>query len=337
MLHRPLYRLMGRFLKRHDRRLLSSKILLQESFDYSIQSAAFANSRSILFACTIHPENPQSSQENIPYLDSIIKSIQTIKSLSNAQNIPSIYVPSDGLVHFIKHVLPHVTDSFILVTGDSDLPINHISLGDHLDSLLSHPKLTKWFSQNRDFDHPKLQSLPIGINLHNLWSNPLEWGGGFILPALQELELKTISECAPSFANRELKIFCNWHFSIDRADRQDCFARIDKSLCFFQSNPLPMSETWKLQSQYQFVLSPHGAGLDCHRTWEALLLGCIPIVKKAKLNDLFVDLPVITVEDWSEINSAFLKKIAEEIALKNINQEKLFMRYWKAQINVGTL
>ena len=98
-----------------------------------------------------------------------------------------------------------------------------------------------------------------------------------------------------------------------------------------------MSETWKLQSQYQFVLSPHGAGLDCHRTWEALLLGCIPIVKKAKLNDLFVDLPVITVEDWSEINSAFLKKIAEEIALKNINQEKLFMRYWKAQINVGTL
>ena len=93
-----------------------------------------------------------------------------------------------------------------------------------------------------------------------------------------------------------------------------------------------MSETWKLQSQYQFVLSPHGAGLDCHRTWEALLLGCIPIVKKAKLNDLFVDLPVIAVEDWSEINSAFLKKAAEEISSKNINREKLFMRYWKAQI-----
>lgn len=337
MLHRPLYKLLGHFLGRYDRRCLSSKILLQDSFQYSIQNATFVNSRSILLSCAIHPENPCSSQENIFYLNSIIERMQTLRHESASEVTPSIYVPSDGIFHFIEQVLPNIQDYFILVTGDSDLPINRATFGDKLDALLSHHKLTKWFAQNRDFDHPNLYSLPIGINLHNLWANPLQWGGGFILPALQELEIRTIQETAPMFSNREKHIFCNWHFSIARADRQDCFDRIDKSVCFFQPNPLPMSDTWKLQSQYQFVLSPHGAGLDCHRTWEALLLGCIPIIKKAKLNDLFIDLPVITVEDWSEINSAFLKNAVDELSLKKINQEKLFMRYWRAQIHSSVL
>ena len=66
---------------------------------------------------------------------------------------------------------------------------------------------------------------------------------------------------------------------------------------------------WEMQSQ--FVLSPLGAGFDCHRTWEALLLGCIPIVKAAKINDLFEGLPVITVHDWNEINPNFLAHAAE--------------------------
>ena len=332
MLHRPFYRLLGRFLAKHDRRRLATKILMNDSFQYSIENASLVNSRSILFACSIHPKNPQSSQENIAYLDSILGQIQAQQQSADSKKNLSIYIPSDGIPYFIRQVAPQITRPYTLVTGDSDLPINESTLGSDLQILLEMPVLQKWFAQNRDYEHPKLSSLPIGINLHNLWSNPLEWGGGFILPALQELELQTIAENAPSFADREAKIFCNWHFSIDRADRQDCFNRIDKSVCFFQANPLPTSDTWKLQSRYQFVLSPHGAGLDCHRTWEALLLGCIPIVKKAKLNDLFVDLPVIAVEDWSEINSAFLKKAAEEMASKNINREKLFMRYWKAQI-----
>ena len=62
-------------------------------------------------------------------------------------------------------------------------------------------------------------------------------------------------------------------------------------------NPiLPPANTWEEQSQYQFILSPHGAGIDCFRTWEALVLGCIPIVKKSHISELFQDLPVIAVE-----------------------------------------
>lgn len=331
MLHRPLYRFLGRFLGKNDRRKIATKILLGSDFEYGIRNAKLINSRSILFSCDIHPNNPQSSIANTSYLDSIPVRFDNYSD-SNPNSTPSIFVPSDGLIYFANQILPKIQYAFILVSGDSDLPINPSTLGLELENLLANPLLLAWHGQNRDYDHPKLHSLPIGINLHNLWSNPLQWGGGFILPTLQELQLQTISENAPSFSNREQKIFCNWHFSIDRADRKDCLERIDKTTCFFQPEPRPMVETWEMQSQYQFVLSPHGAGLDCHRTWEALLLGCIPIVKAAKINDLFENLPVIVVNDWEEINQKFLADAAQDTMKKSYDLEKLSMRYWKSKI-----
>lgn len=331
MLHRPLYRFLGRFLGKNDRRKIATKILLEPDFEYGIRNAKLVNSRSILFSCDIHPDKPQSSVANTSYLDNIPNRFNNFSNSSH-NSTPSIFVPSDGLIYFANQILPKIHHAFVLVSGDSDLPINTSTLGLELESLLANPLLLAWHAQNRDFDHPKLHSLPIGINLHNLWSNPLQWGGGFILPTLQELQLQTISENAPSFPNREQKIFCNWHFSIDRADRKDCLERIDKSTCFFQPKPRPMVETWEMQAQYQFVLSPHGAGLDCHRTWEALLLGCIPIVKTAKINDLFENLPVIAINDWSEINQQFLENAAQVLMQKSYNLDKLSMRYWKSKI-----
>ena len=331
MLHRPLYRFLGRFLQRYDRRKIAVKILLANDFDYAISHAQLVNSRSILFSCDIYPQNPESSIANTPYLNSIPDQLKNL-ALKGLNRAPSMYVPSDGIAYFAQNILSKINTPFVLVSGDSDLPINVNSLNGALEVLLQSPLLIAWFAQNRDFDHVKLHSLPIGINLHNLWGSPLQWGGGFILPTLQELKLQNIAENAPPIAQRIPKIFCNWHFSIDRADRKACYDQIDHSVCFFQPEPLPVGQTWQSQAQYQFVLSPHGAGLDCHRTWEALLLGCIPIVKTAKLNDLFEDLPVVVVNDWGQINSAFLGN-ALTCGIKPINTEKLMMRYWKTQIS----
>lgn len=336
MLHRPLYRFLGRFLQKNDRRKIATKILMGPDFDYSIRNAELVNSRSILFNCDIHPSNPQSSIANTEYLDSIPSKLEEY-FLKHNNSAASIFVPSDGLGYFSEQVLPKIQRNFILVSGDSDLPINNASLGNALQKLLSNPLILAWYAQNRDTDDPKLHSLPIGINLHNLWANPLQWGGGFILPTLQELQLRTIAKNAPNFLDREQKIFCNWHFSIDRADRRECLEKIDRSICFFQPEPKPMVDTWEMQSQYQFVLSPHGAGLDCHRTWEALLLGCIPIVKTAKINDLFEDLPVIAVNEWEEINQHFLKSAAQEMAQKSYQLEKLATSYWKSKIKSASL
>ena len=332
MLHRHLYRLLGHFLQKNDRRKIATKILMGESFDYSIRNASFINSRSILFSCDIHPENPQSSIANTAYLNSIPQKLREFENCSAHNQPTTIYVASDGIPYFVEHILGKINTPFILVTGDSDLPINHLTLGDNLENLLNNPNMLCWFAQNRDITHAKLFSLPIGINIHNLWSNPLEWGGGFILPAMQELQLRTIAQDARKLSLREAKIFCNWHFSIDRADRKQCLEEIDHSLCYFQENPLSMAKSWELQSQFQYVLSPHGAGLDCHRTWEALILGCIPVIKHSSIDDLFIDLPVIIVHDWQEIQPGFFERASGQLDGKKLNFEKLYMQYWKSII-----
>ena len=45
-------------------------------------------------------------------------------------------------------------------------------------------------------------------------------------------------------------------------------------------------------------MSPQGNGLDCHRTWEALILKTIPIVRTSSLDPLYEGLPVVVVHEW---------------------------------------
>lgn len=82
-----------------------------------------------------------------------------------------------------------------------------------------------------------------------------------------------------------------------------------------------------------FVLSPEGIGIDCHRTWEALMLGSIPIVKKKLPSSLFDGLPVIQVDDWSEINQNRLMDIAHSVMSKKFNFSPLFLNYWSKKIH----
>ena len=108
----------------------------------------------------------------------------------------------------------------------------------------------------------------------------------------------------------------------------DAISQIPKNLVFYEPTKLLREQTWINQSKYSFVISPHGNGLDCHRTWEALALGCIPVVKTSGLDPLFKDLPVLIVGSWSDINPKLLKKTLLTFKKSTFNYEKLQLSYW---------
>jgi hypothetical protein len=56
----------------------------------------------------------------------------------------------------------------------------------------------------------------------------------------------------------------------------------------------------------KYVLSPPGSGTDCHRTWEAIYLGAIPIVLRSAWGFAEGELPVMIVDDWSEVPDQIL-------------------------------
>jgi len=220
------------------------------------------------------------------------------------------------------------------VSGDSDIPIiaDYINNGP-LTAIIENPFLIAWFAQNLKTAHQKLFNLPIGNDYHTMTDIPGLWGLVRETPISQENLLFQILKESPDISERIPLAYCNWQFAIQRGDRLDCLNKLDKSTCFFEQHPLPRKTTWERQSKFMFTISPEGVGMDCHRTWESLMLGSIPIVKKNELHPLFDGLPVIQVADWSDVSSSLLIHHRNEFFLKEYDYSKLFLDYWKRKIN----
>ena len=64
----------------------------------------------------------------------------------------------------------------------------------------------------------------------------------------------------------------------------------------------------------KFVISPPGNGPDCHRTWEAIYLGAVPIVLQKYWPFGHMNLPVLVVNDWFDIPKAIDSYVNHEPA-----------------------
>ena len=59
--------------------------------------------------------------------------------------------------------------------------------------------------------------------------------------------------------------------------------------------------------------SPPGAGLDVHRTWESLLVGTPPVVAASPLSPMHAGLPVVEVPDFLTVTAAQLAAAADTL------------------------
>ena len=86
-----------------------------------------------------------------------------------------------------------------------------------------------------------------------------------------------------------------------------------------------------MKTRYAFAVSPPGHGFDCHRTWESLLLGNIPIVRRSALDELYDGLPVVIVDDFSEITGEALQRWHREYCHlfdAPTTRERLTNKFW---------
>ena len=79
-------------------------------------------------------------------------------------------------------------------------------------------------------------------------------------------------------------------------------------------------------------MSPRGNGLDCHRTWEILMMRRVPVIKReGSMERLYNNMPVLFVDEWSDLKLMNLDKIYEEFFFDN--QDYLTEDYWLNLIN----
>ena len=303
----------------------------------------FVSSRGLLKYCTFKCETPNSynyseyiTKPDVLYLDNINE--------TNSFHGMSIYICSVVLPYFILKILPFIKHNFYLISGDSDVTIpNDILSKDMFYILIDNSYLIKWFPQNCVIRHNKISHLPIGLDYHTFnytpappyYINPTPlWNTSnkSLLPIEQEKILLIIQKTAPPFYHRIAKIYANLNVKNDRfKQRMLLFKIIPPNLLIHQKMTIDRTLLWKEMTKYAFIISPPGVGLDCHRTYEALCLGCIPIVIGEFLNNIFEDLPVLTVKSWSNVTQELLDKTLIDFKGKKFNYDKLDLQYWTSQ------
>jgi len=293
--------------------------------DATTNASALWNSRSSNIQAIITPENVLWSQNWHRYALSSCKNSSlplnylavgkfTEKKFSSEQLLDSLpnctggYVwvrlASNGISNvqvFAKDVVTNMKQSFALITTDGDYSVP--SRVPSYQAILDHPLCTAWYTQNYDgsVEHPKFRPIPIGFDLHTHW--PGLWSPPKQIQDNLDHMLRLRREGLDHTNYRSEAIFVPpWATKQRHPDRTVAPKILDQCNITHVHGPnMPINELWGNYTRYRFALSPFGHGMDTHRTWELLFFGAIPIVKTSSLDVLYEGLPVIIVQEYSDI------------------------------------
>jgi hypothetical protein len=86
---------------------------------------------------------------------------------------------------------------------------------------------------------------------------------------------------------------------------------------------------WKALLDHKFIISPEGNGIDCHRHYEALMAGCIPIVEDNPLiRKKYEGCPILFTKNYLDIKESVLVKIYEEMLDQVYDFSCLFLHHY---------
>lgn len=271
----------------------------------------------------------------------------------------TIYLKACHLNFFFNEILPILKNPVIIVSGDSDVE----TVSKH-HYFLNSDKLFHWFTQNCGLPGhlPKVTRIPIGID--NPIFTKLSKRIGFLLLNLKrfqpfhstlinelgnQLNLCKVGDSILPTVDKPLKVLCTFHqferlakpnfYEKGREPRLEAYLSLrNNPNCFFPKQRLSQLSCWQIHQHFSFEVSPHGKGLDCHRTWESLFLKTIPIVKSSSLDELYTleEFPVVIVENWQEITLDNLKKWHRELSdrFDRTLVRKLSIDYWQEKIQL---
>ena len=223
-----------------------------------------------------------------------------------------IYCKTDFLPILFNH-LKLSGRKYILISHMSDLPITK-------QLFESRPNcIKKWFGQNTVYNHPDLITVPIGLENHKGKSKGKftnhEWFTENINKLLQ-------NEKDPHV------VYCNWNPNTNQEIRAGIIPILENNgVSVYHETGLSFEEYCENMSKYKYVICPPGNGVDTHRVWEALYMGCIPIVLDHQIFQEY-DLPIIRIKNWSEVTNELLDT---EMMIKGLD---LFFSRWKNKIQI---
>ena len=186
------------------------------------------------------------------------------------------------------------------------------------------PVSIRIFVQNNEYDHPKVHIMPIGIrDCGSIVAMHRRYNQRYLLEKGASLRTSLGANVRP--------IKCLLCFSLwTHPSRQECydlFAGAGSSFVYnlndasavmsevtpeenhFEKVPAALVYDKTLESRY--ALCPRGCGVDTHRFYECIYLGCVPIVVRThtvfdRLYAPDTGFPCLVVERWEDVTGELL-------------------------------
>ncbi|EKD71930.1 MAG: hypothetical protein ACD_46C00060G0002 [uncultured bacterium] len=228
-----------------------------------------------------------------------------------------VFVGIESVEDFFNQIHPQIKNRYTLITHNGDIGISQM-LANKIDD-----KIIKWYAQNVEIKHQKLIPMPIGLENKHYYNNGI--------PCLyNKIRKKTVS--------KNSRILFGFSVSTNIEERQQAYDYLTTNSLTDKINLKINPWTYlNILNKYNFVASPPGNGIDCHRTWEAIYLGVVPIVKRSIMTEYFykLGLPLWIIDDWNELNNLnendLLIKYREFES--RFDSPAIFMEYWKKKIS----
>lgn len=218
-----------------------------------------------------------------------------------------IFLKTDWIEKFKEKILPQINYSFKLVTHNADRP----APSNNIDLLDDH-RLIKWYGMNCEIQHPKLQPIPIGI-ANEKWPHGNK----------QEL-LEVVNTDVPKLG----LCYSNFDVTTNYTRRPDIFRILHtKSFVNIDTHKHYYKNYLTVLKNYKYVISPPGNSVDCHRVWESIYLGVVPIIEKHLAMEYFYGLPIYIIDSFMNLTQQELEVNYESIRAKPI--DKSLFSYYK--------
>ena len=226
-----------------------------------------------------------------------------------------IFVRRDYLSRFFSSYHPNIAVRYLLITHNG-CP----SISEEFRHYLDDPKLIAWFAQNMLIKHPKAICIPVGF-ANRCWPH-----GEF------KVYDAVIEKAQNGIFKKKTMLYMNFNVKTYPPERTKVWNMFkDKPFCTIGKRKI-YREFLEDLAESIFVLSPRGGGFDCLRVWETLLVGNYPIVKKSPIDSVYEELPIVFINDWSEVTEEFLNLKYKELLSKKFDYSKLLFPYWLDKI-----
>lgn len=254
-----------------------------------------------------------------------------------------ILLVKNGLMfdYFIEELIDFIDAKIIVVVSSDPTIPNQIRSRKKLCQLLEAGKIIHIFGRNLNTNYlPKnATQIPIGLRIT---SHPFDKDVIKHRPKKCEKFLKQLIQTLPPTNQRTTRLLCDAMKSHEYSPSPNIKSRNEilqtlknNGVCDTLTKRVPWPDFMRIKGKRAFDVSPPGVGVDCYRTWESLLMGCIVLVQSSFLDPLFEGLPVIPITDWNTVTEENLQKWLNEYGdvLHNPSiREKLTHKYWMDKI-----